>query len=181
LRIHKTKIEGPLIIEPDVFKDERGFFMESWSKKKFTDIGLDVDFLQDNHSRSIGNVVRGLHFQTFPGQAKLVRCVRGKIWDVAVDIRKDSPTIGKWAGVELSEENKRMFFIPVGFAHGFATLDDLNDVLYKCSSLYDPKTESGIAWNDPDIGVDWKLRNPLLSRRDMENQSFQEYLSSLEG
>ena len=168
LKINKGELEGLLIIEPDVYEDERGFFMESWNKRKYEEAGIDCEFVQDNHSSSVRGVIRGLHFQTHPGQAKLVRCTRGKIWDVAVDLREGSKTYKKWFGVELSEHNKKQFFIPVGFAHGFAALDEVNDVQYKCSSFYDPETESGIAWEDPEIGIDWPIEDPLISQRDYE-------------
>ena len=172
----KTELEGILIIEPDVYEDGRGFFLESYNKTKYEDIGLDHNFVQDNHSHSGKGVIRGLHFQTNPGQAKLIRCTRGRIFDVSVDIRKESKTYGMWFGIELSEENKRQIFIPIGFAHGFATLDEINDVEYKCSSLYNPETESGFAWNDPHIRIEWPIENPILSKRDKEYQDQMKYI-----
>ena len=135
--------------------------------------------MQDNHSFSTRGVLRGLHFQTRPGQAKLLRCGRGRIWDVAVDIRPDSPSFGKWWGTELDSETHRQLFIPIGFAHGFCVLSDEAEVLYKCSSVYDPAVETGIAWDDPEIGVDWHTANPVVSARDKGNQSFAQYRSKL--
>lgn len=173
-------IEGLLVIEPDVFGDNRGFFLESYNKDKFHEIGISDDFLQDNHSKSVKNTLRGLHFQTSPGQVKLVRCVVGKIWDVVVDIRPESSTFGKWIGVELSKDNKKIFYVPVGFAHGFVVLSESAEVLYKVSSVYNPKTEAGIAWDDPDLMIDWKTDSPVLSERDKNNQSFAEYKKTLE-
>lgn len=172
-------IEGLLVIEPDVFGDNRGFFLESYNKDKFHEIGISDDFLQDNHSKSVKNTLRGLHFQTSPGQVKLVRCVVGKIWDVVVDVRPESSTFGKWIGVELSKDNKKIFYVPVGFAHGFVVLSESAEVLYKVSSVYNPKTEAGIAWDDPDLMIDWKTDSPVLSERDKNNQSFAEYKKTL--
>ena len=154
------------IIEPDVFKDNRGFFLESYTLKKYKNLGFSWNFIQDNHSKSIKNTVRGLHFQTFPGQVKLVRCTKGKIWDVVVDIRKESPNFKKWIGIELTDENFQQLLIPVGFAHGFSVLSDFAEIEYKVTSYYDTKLESGIRWNDPSIGINWKITNPILSDRD---------------
>ena len=136
------------IIEPDVFQDGRGFFLESYSFRKYKDLGFSWNFIQDNHSKSVRNTVRGLHFQTSPGQVKLVRCTKGQIWDVVVDIRKKSPNFKKWFGIELSEENFKQILIPVGFAHGFSVLSEFAEIEYKVTSYYDPKLESGIRWND---------------------------------
>jgi dTDP-4-dehydrorhamnose 3,5-epimerase len=161
-----TELEGLVVVEPDVFGDERGFLLETYSESKWRALGIDVDFVQDNHSRSSAGTLRGLHFQTSPGQAKLVRCVRGRIWDVAVDLRSDSPTYRRWEGYELDDEAHRQLYVPVGFAHGFCVLSDVADVAYKLSSLYDGSTESGIAWDDPDIAIDWPISDPRLSDRD---------------
>jgi len=177
MQTHTTSIQGLLIIEPDIFQDERGWFFESFQEDKYRDLGILHPFAQDNHSYSSQNTLRGLHFQRSPGQAKLVRCTRGKIWDVAVDIRSGSPTLGQWFGVELSEENKKQFYIPVGFAHGFCVLSEEAEAQYKCSSVYNSETEDGIAWDDPDIGIQWPIANPILSERDKTNQSLQDYLS----
>jgi len=161
-----TEIEGLVLLEPDVHGDERGFLVETFSVKAWGELGVAVELVQDNHSRSGRNILRGLHFQTSPGQAKLVRCLRGKIWDVAVDLRRDSPTYGKWEGYELDDESHRQLLVPVGFAHGFCVLSEIADVHYKLSSYYDPATEAGIAWDDPDVGVEWPITDPQLSERD---------------
>jgi len=161
-----TELDGLVVVEPDVFGDERGFLLETYSESKWRALGIDVDFVQDNHSRSSAGTLRGLHFQTTPGQAKLVRCVRGRIWDVAVDLRSDSSTYRRWEGYELDDEGHRQLYVPVGFAHGFCVLSDVADVAYKLSSLYDGSTESGIAWDDPDIAIDWPISEPRLSDRD---------------
>jgi dTDP-4-dehydrorhamnose 3,5-epimerase len=163
-----TEIEGLVVIKPRVFGDDRGFFMESWNRKLFADIGLDLDFVQDNHSRSAKGVLRGLHYQQPNPQGKLVRVTAGRAWDVAVDLRAGSATYSKWAGVELSAENKRMFWVPPGFAHGFVSLEDGTDFLYKCTALYDPSCEHSLMWNDPQVGIEWPLEGiePQLSAKD---------------
>jgi dTDP-4-dehydrorhamnose 3,5-epimerase len=162
----QTKLDGVVLLEPEVYGDERGFLLESFSRAEYSELGIEVDFVQDNHSRSGANILRGIHFQTEPGQAKLVRCGRGRIWDVAVDLRRDSPTHGQWEGYELDDVAHRQLFVPVGFGHGFCVLSDIADVLYKVSSYYDPETESGIAWDDPDVAVEWPISEPQLSERD---------------
>src|SRR4051794_39778079 len=161
-----TELEGLVLVEPEVFGDQRGFLLETYSVPAWRELGIDVDFVQDNHSRSSARTLRGLHFQTTPGQAKLVRCVRGRIWDVAVDLRSDSPTYRRWEGHELDDSTHRQLYVPVGFAHGFCVLSDVADVAYKLSSLYDPATERGISWDDPDVGVEWPVSDPQLSERD---------------
>ena len=161
-----TELEGLVLVEPEVHGDERGFLVETFSAEPWAALGVDAEFVQDNHSRSARSILRGLHFQTDPGQAKLVRCIRGRIWDVAVDLRRDSPTYGRWAGYELDDERHRQLFVPLGFAHGFCVLSETADVAYKLSSYYDPATEAGIAWNDPDVGVEWPITDPRLSERD---------------
>jgi dTDP-4-dehydrorhamnose 3,5-epimerase len=176
MNIQPGPIDGLFVIEPKVFPDHRGFFFESFNEARLREAGIELQWKQDNHVRSVRDTVRGLHFQWGKGQAKLIRCVRGRVWDVAVDIRPDSPTLGKWHGIELSEENKRIFFIPVGFAHGYAVLSDEAETLYKCSELYDPKMEDGIRWNDPELAVEWPIAHPLLSERDQKAVSFREYL-----
>lgn len=148
-------IPGLLIIEPTVFGDDRGFFMETWNATTFRQHGLDLAFVQDNHSRSSRGVLRGLHFQNPEPQGKLVRVVNGAVWDVAVDLRRSSSTFGQWAAVELSAANKRMFWVPEGFAHGFLTLEDGTDFLYRCTGPYAPQFEHTLAWNDPDLGITW--------------------------
>lgn len=177
MRIEKTALDGPLIIHPAVYDDDRGFFFESYNRDRFKDLGIDLTFVQDNHARSVAGTLRGLHFQRGRGQDKLVRCVRGRIWDVAVDIRPSSPTLGKWVGIELSEENKTMFLVPVGFAHGYVVLSDTAECLYKCTNVYIGNLEDGFRWDDPEIGVKWPLETPILSRRDKESPSFAEYLA----
>jgi dTDP-4-dehydrorhamnose 3,5-epimerase len=160
-------IPGTLLIEPRVFGDQRGHFLEIYKHSEFVRAGIGEHFVQDNYSRSVRHVLRGLHYQRHPkAQGKLVRCVKGRIFDVAVDIRKGSPHYGRWIAEELSEENGRMLYIPVGFAHGFLTLSDTAEVLYKCTEEYSPKDDRGIIWNDPDIGITWPHGNPLLSDKD---------------
>ena len=153
----ETPIKGLVIIQPKVFGDERGFFLETYNKKSFKELGLTMEFVQDNHSKSKKGVLRGLHFQTKHTQGKLVRVAKGKVYDVAVDLRKNSKTFGKWYGVLLTEENKTMFYVPEGFAHGFLTLEDDTEFMYKCTDLYAPKYDSGILWSDTMIGIDWKF------------------------
>ena len=164
-----TRLEIPevILIEPKVFQDERGFFMEVYKTSDFAQFGIKDNFVQDNHSCSARGTLRGLHYQKHPmAQAKLVRCVRGAIFDVAVDIRKGSPIYGKWVGVILSATNKKMLYVPVGFAHGFLALEDESEVIYKVSNLYSPEHEAGIIWNDPEIDIKWPWDNPILSERD---------------
>lgn len=163
----KSDIADCIIVEPRSFGDSRGFFMESYKKSEFAANGINVDFRQDNHSFSTKNVLRGLHYQKSPAaQAKLVRVIKGAVWDVAVDIRKSSPTYRKWISVELSEQNNRMFFIPEGFAHGFLALTDEVHLMYKCSNEYAPECDAGIIWNDPELGIKWPVETPLLSDKD---------------
>lgn len=163
----ETRIEGLVAIEPQVFGDERGFLLETFSAKRWRELGVDAEFVQENHSRSTQRgTLRGMHFQTDPGQGKLVRCPRGAIFDVAVDLRRGSPTFGEWEGHVLDDERHRQLWVPAGFAHGFQVMSEVADVAYKLTSLYDPETEAEIAWNDPDVGIDWPLGDPLLSERD---------------
>ena len=171
MKITKTKLDGVVIIEPDVFGDNRGFFMESWNKKKMEEAGLFYDFVQDNHSKStVKDTLRGIHFQKGDkAQAKLVRCVKGAVLDVAVDLRRNSPTFKQWVGVELSAENKKQLLIPRGFGHGFLTLTDDVEFLYKADNYYAPEADAGIRWNDMDIGVEWGVENPILSEKDKKN------------
>lgn len=178
----ETGIEGLYILEPTVFGDERGFFLETYNKKEFEEIGIFDEFVQDNHSKSKKGVLRGLHFQTKHSQAKLVRVIKGSVYDVAIDIRRNSSTYGKWYGIELSAKNKKMFFIPKGFAHGFLTLEDGTEFQYKCTDLYAPQYDSGIMWNDKEININWnfekyglKEENIILSEKDKKHQSFKEY------
>lgn len=172
-------IPGLVVVEPRVFRDDRGFFFEPYHAPRYKSGGIDVDFVQDNHSFSTRGVLRGLHFQKSPGQAKLVRCARGRIWDVAVDLRSGSPTFGKWWGLDLDSETHRQLFIPVGFAHGFCVLSDEAEVMYKCSSVYDPATEAGIRWDDAEIGVGWPVQDPIISARDQQAPSLADHLAGL--
>ncbi|HIJ59366.1 MAG TPA: dTDP-4-dehydrorhamnose 3,5-epimerase [Nitrospirae bacterium] len=163
----QLKIEGLILIKPKVFKDERGFFMETYKKSEFINAGIREEFVQSNHSKSTKSVLRGLHYQLKPyNQGKLVRCIKGTIFDVAVDIRIGSPTFAKWVSVELSEENHFMFYIPSGFAHGFITLSEEAEIFYKCTNEYAPNYDKGIIWNDPQINILWKGEKPILSLKD---------------
>jgi dTDP-4-dehydrorhamnose 3,5-epimerase len=167
MKLYNTRIEGVKIIEPEVFGDERGFFLETFEKQRYqTLLNIDFDFVQDNYSRSSKSVLRGMHFQKTNPQGKLVRVVRGEVFDVAVDIRRDSPTYGAWESVILSEENKKQFWIPPGLAHGFAVLTDIADFEYKCTDYYNPQFEECLLWNDPSVGINWPVSNPLLSKKD---------------
>ena len=171
ISVTKCDIEGLCVIEPTVFKDERGFFMETYNQNDFTEAGLDMVFVQDNQSMSTKGVLRGLHFQKNFPQGKLVRVVRGAVFDVAVDLRKSSKTFGKWFGVELSAENKKQFYIPEGFAHGFLVLSDEAEIVYKCTDFYHPNDEGGLAWNDEEIGVDWPITDDMeltISEKDQK-------------
>lgn len=167
MQVTDTKIAGVKIIQPKVFGDARGFFLETFEKKRYQDmLGIDLDFVQDNHSRSSRGVLRGLHFQKVNPQGKLVRVVRGEVFDVAVDIRPESPTYGAWEGVILSEENKTQFWVPPGLAHGFVVLSDVADFEYKCTDYYNPAHEGCLLWNDPQVGIEWPVTQPLLSEKD---------------
>jgi dTDP-4-dehydrorhamnose 3,5-epimerase len=171
-----TPLEGLFIVNIDFPRDERGFFIESWNKRDFAATGLDFEFVQDSHSRSSKGVLRGLHYQDMRApMAKLVRCTVGKILDVAVDLRVTSPTFGKAFTIELSAENQTQLLVPIGFAHGFATLSDVCEVQYKQTGYYLPATEGGIAWNDPDVGISWPFNNPVLSKRDQNQLSLRQY------
>ena len=168
MKVTKTELDGVVIVEPAVFGDHRGFFMESWSKRAFEEAGLFYDFVQDNHSSSsVKGTLRGIHFQRGDkAQAKLVRCAKGAVLDVAVDLRPNSPTYKKWVGVELSAENKKQLLIPRGFGHAFLTLTDDVEFLYKADNYYAPEADGGIRWNDPEIGVEWGVEEPILSQKD---------------
>ena len=171
----ETRFTGAWIIEPRVFVDQRGWFMESWNRQTFAEHGIDAEFVQDNHSRSCLNTVRGLHFQSPPAaQAKLVRCVLGTVWDVIVDIRMGSATYGTWEGHELSASNFRMLYVPIGFAHGFCVLSETAEIQYKCSTFYAPACGRGVAWDDPGLGIDWPVHEPLLSDQDRRHPRLQD-------
>lgn len=170
MKITQSSIPEVLVIEPDVFGDSRGFFMETWHARKYAELGLNVDFVQDNHSRSGKGILRGLHYQLKHPQGKLVRVTNGSVFDVAVDVRKGSPTFSQWVGVELTGDNHKQFYVPPGFAHGFCVLSESADFLYKCTDFYAPEYEHGILWNDPDIGIDWPASDFTISDKDAQNK-----------
>lgn len=176
MKIISTSIPDILLIEPRIFQDERGFFLESYQKKQFRDAGIDADFVQDNHSKSCRGTLRGLHYQIRQAQGKLVRVIAGEVFDVAVDIRRHSPTFGQWVGDYLSAENKRMLWVPAGFAHGFYVTSPEAEVLYKASDYYAPEWERSIVWNDPSIGIEWPTQGepPILSTKDSMGKSLAE-------
>ena len=178
ITVETCEIEGLKVITPKVFGDARGYFVETYNKQDFIEAGIDVEFVQDNQSASKRGVLRGLHFQKTHPQDKLVRCINGEVFDVAVDLRKDSKTFGKWHGVLLTAENKKQFFVPKGFAHGFLVLSDYAEFAYKCSDFYHPEDEGGILWNDPDIGVEWPLQEGVelnFSERDTKWGGIKEF------
>jgi len=176
LTITKTLLDGVVVIEPKVFGDNRGFFYESWTRKDFQANGLDLEFVQDNHSRSSKGVLRGMHFQNMKNPlVKLIRCTYGEIYDVVVDLRSKSSTYGKWFGVILTAENKKELLVPIGFAHGFLSLSDIAEVQYKQTNYYNPQEEGGIIWNDRTIGIKWPIKNPQLSEKDLKLESFESY------
>ncbi len=174
MRVIQTELSGVVLIEPVVHRDVRGFFFEAFHREKFIEAGLEAVFVQDNHSCSVHRTLRGLHLQRLKPQGKLVRVVEGEIWDVAVDLRPDQPTFGKWTSSTLSAQNFRQMFIPAGFAHGFCVLSERAQIEYKCTALYDPSDEVGIAYDDPELAIDWPVDNPILSDRDRRHPSFAE-------
>jgi dTDP-4-dehydrorhamnose 3,5-epimerase len=175
MNVIETKLKGCVIIEPKIFKDERGFFLETFQADRYREIAqIEDDFVQDNYSRSTRGVLRGLHFQKTKPQGKLVRVVRGEVFDVAVDLRKNSPSYGKWEGVILSEDNMKQFWVPPGFAHGFVVLSDIADFEYKCTEYYDTNDEGCIVWNDETLRIDWPFANPILSAKDQQGLNFNE-------
>jgi dTDP-4-dehydrorhamnose 3,5-epimerase len=178
IEITKTPLAGVMIVKNRVFEDSRGFFMETYNKNRFESVGLPGDFVQDNHSRSTKGVIRGLHYQYPQWQGKLVRALRGSIYDVAVDVRPDSATRGQWFGIELNDENRLQLYVPPGFAHGFATLSDVAEISYKCTAAYKPEDDFGIVWNDPDIGVEWPVDNPIVSDKDAAAPYFRDIVVS---
>lgn len=181
MEISETILKGVFVIKPKVFEDPRGYFFESYNQKAFKEAGLNLDFVQDNQSLSQKGVLRGLHFQNNPhAQGKLVRVITGSVFDVAVDIRKSSATYGKWFGLELNAENKWMMYIPEGFAHGFATLRDNTIFSYKCTNFYNKSAEDCLLWNDPDIGIQWGINEPLLSEKDMQGKLLKNFNSLFE-
>jgi dTDP-4-dehydrorhamnose 3,5-epimerase len=181
MQVSTTSLKGLLVIQPTVFSDARGYFYEPYNKKKFIEIGIPDNFVQDNQSCSQKGVIRGLHFQNPPSaQSKLLRVIQGSIWDVAVDIRKSSPTYGKFFSIELSAENKTVFYVPAGFAHGFVTLEDNTILFYKCSDYYNKEAEGSVLWNDSDIGIPWKITDPILSEKDRNAPRLKEFNSLFE-
>lgn len=174
MKVQETVLPGVLIIEPRVFGDSRGFFIESYQVERYREAGIDLPFVQDNHSRSGKGVLRGLHFQRTRPQGKLVRVSRGAVWDVAVDIDPRSPTFGRYVGTELNDENHRQLWVPPGYAHGFCVISDVADFEYKCTDLYFPEDEGALLWNDPDVNIPWPVENPLLSAKDRVNPTLRE-------
>jgi dTDP-4-dehydrorhamnose 3,5-epimerase len=177
MKVTKTKLQGVVIIEPDVYQDERGFFLQTYQETDYLKAGVTEKFVQDNHSRSTRGVLRGLHFQTKKPQGKLVRVTHGAVYDVAVDINPESPTFTEWVGIELNEDNHLQLYIPPGYAHGFAVLSESADFLYKCTDYFDPGNEIGIAWNDPDIAIDWPIGSPIVSEKDSKWTNLSDTLS----
>lgn len=180
IQLEAKYLDDVFVLVPEIFQDDRGFFMETWRRNQFLDLGLDLDFVQDNHSRSTRGVVRGLHFQWEPPMGKLMRVTRGTAFLVAVDIRKGSPTLGQWVGVEASEENRRQVWAPAGFARGFCVLSESADIQYKCTGMYNKQGESGILWNDPAIGVEWPVKDPVISEKDRNARTLAQWLQSPE-
>lgn len=179
MEVIETGLKGLVVIKPKVFADDRGYFFESYNKNTFSNSGLNLEFVQDNQSLSQKGVLRGLHFQNPPhAQGKLVRVITGSVLDIAVDIRKNSATYGKWYGLELTEKNKWMLYIPEGFAHGFLTLEDNTIFSYKCTNIYNKQSEGCLLWNDKDINIDWNVQNPLLSPKDLEGTAFKKFVSA---
>lgn len=175
MKIRTTEIPGVLLIEPRVFRDERGFFLETFREAELVAAGVAPNLVQDNHSRSTKGTIRALHFQISPGQPKLVRCARGSVFDVVVDLRRSSPTFKRSYCIDLSDENHLQLYIPVGLAHGFCVTSDVADFVYRCGSYYDPATERGIAWDDPELAIPWPVERPVLSARDRANPTLAEY------
>ena len=178
MKVEKTTIPDVLILTPKVFDDERGFFMESYNQNIFKNVGISLDFVQDNHSKSSQGVIRGLHFQKKNPQGKLVRCIQGEILDVMIDIRTDSPTFGQHLAVKLNQENKKQVWIPPGLAHGFSVLSETAETLYKVTEFYNHQDEAGIHWNDPELAIDWQVKNPQLSKKDQDLPLFQKGIRS---
>jgi len=174
VKVLATRLNGPVLIEPRIFVDERGYFLETFSRERYRELGVDAEFIQDNHSRSVRGAIRGLHFQSDPGQAKLVRCARGRVFDVIVDVRRSSPTFGDWESFELDDQLHRQLYVPIGFAHGLQSLEQDTDFVYKVSSLYDPDVEIGIGWDDPDLGIPWPIADAVVSDRDRANPRLRE-------
>ena len=181
MQVIDLPLPGLKLLKPNVIRDRRGFFIETYHQPRYREAGIECTFVQDNHSRSTRGTLRGLHYQASPGQAKLIRVASGTIFDVAVDIRPDSPTFGKWHGLYVDAEEHAQFFVPIGFAHGFCVVSDVADVVYKVSHVYEPATECAVRWNDPEIGIEWPLADPVLSPRDEAAESFAEYAKRARG
>ena len=181
MQLRLTDLPGVMIVEPKVFEDPRGFFMETYRKSVFQEAGIAAEFVQDNHSRSAAKTLRGLHFQAQRPQGKLVRVIRGEVFDVAVDLRRESPTFGRWVGVYLSESNRLQLYIPPGLAHGFCVTSDGAEFTYKCTEYYHPEFERTLLWNDPQVGVAWPISDPLLSDKDRRGQSWQQLFQAGNG
>ncbi len=179
LTVHETPLAGVVVIEPTVFRDARGFFLETYHRQEFQELGLDWDFVQDNHSRSVGGTLRGLHFQVQQPQGKLIRVLQGEIFDVAVDLRLDSPTFGQWYGIRLNCENMWQLYIPPGLAHGFCATSDTAEILYKCTDFYAPQFDRTLLWSDPQVAVQWPVAEPLLSDKDRRGKTLAELLPEL--
>jgi dTDP-4-dehydrorhamnose 3,5-epimerase len=179
MNVLPTRLAGPILIEPRVIGDDRGFFLETYRRDPYAALGVDAEFVQDNHSRSVRGTIRALHFQVTPGQPKLVRVARGRVWDVVVDLRRSSPTFGEWEAIELDDERHLQLFVPVGFAHGFCVLSEVADVVYKVGSYYDSTTERGVAWDDPDLRIGWPIDQPVVSDRDRRNPRLAEIRDQL--
>jgi dTDP-4-dehydrorhamnose 3,5-epimerase len=179
VRVVATAIPGVLVVEPDIHQDGRGFFLETYHADRYREHGITGPFVQDNHSRSAANTLRGLHLQVRRPQGKLIRVIEGEVFDVAVDVRRGSPTFGRWVGVSVSAENFRQVYVPAGFAHGFCVVSPIAQVEYKCTDVYDPADEIGIAWNDPAVGITWPVQQPLLSARDTAHRTLAEMTDRL--
>ena len=177
MKVIETKLPGVLIIEPTVFGDTRGFFKETYQAQRYRDAGIEYDFVQDNHSRSQKGVLRGLHFQITKPQGKLVSCSQGAVFDVVVDLNRESKTFGQYVGIEMSEDNHRQVWVPPGYAHGFCVLTKSADIQYKCTDYFDPSDEGGLIWNDPDLAIDWPINEPLLSNKDAELPALKELVN----
>ncbi|MBT3216622.1 MAG: dTDP-4-dehydrorhamnose 3,5-epimerase [Candidatus Marinimicrobia bacterium] len=180
MKVETTPIDGLIVLQPNVLADDRGFFMEAFKKSVFNDFGIKKEFVQDNHSRSSKHVIRGIHFQWNPPMGKLMRVTRGCAFLVAVDIRHGSPTLGEWVGREVNEENKVQIYAPAGFARGFCSLSEITEIQYKCTGEYNAAGEGGILWNDPEIGIEWPIDNPVLSDKDKNAQSLSDWLNTAE-
>jgi len=179
VKFHATPLPGVVVVEPQVFEDARGFFMETYHAPRFAEAGIAQTFVQDNHTRSVRHTLRGLHFQVTRPQGKLVRVAAGEVFDVAVDLRRGAPTFARWHGVALSAENRLQIYIPPGFAHGFCVLSDTADVIYKCTEVYDPGGDRAIRWDDPAIGIDWPVNDPILSAKDAAAPTLESYTGDL--